>query len=306
MNRFAIKLLVFVVFAGLTHLIAGYHMNGHTDTNYLRFTPSGNKGLIMGNSRAAQAICPDDLSAHEGLFNAAFALNTSPYGEAYSAYLMKQLNQQDKDQFFVFCVDPWSLSSAMNPETGEDIWVEQSKFMVTTSTIADPNWEFILEQYSYGWGNIIREHYRPTSGMYLHKNGWLEVMREYNQERATKRRIDKLGGYKREVFIQNKPSKNRKVWLQKLIREMKSRGKVLMVRIPVHPDFFEMEQTFWPGFEKEMNDMASKEGVVFWSPRALNEELYFNDGHHMNYKSSHRFSQLLNQEIEAVKQGGRR
>ena len=66
MNRFAIKLLVFVVFAGLTHLIAGYHMNGHTDTNYLRFTPSGNKGLIMGNSRAAQAICPDDLSAHDG------------------------------------------------------------------------------------------------------------------------------------------------------------------------------------------------------------------------------------------------
>lgn len=306
MKGFLVKLFAFGFFALVTHVIAGYYMNGHTDTNYLRFTPNMNAGLIVGNSRAAQAICPYDIGSHAGLFNASFSLQTSPYGEAYYTYLMKQLNQKDEGQFFVVCVDPWSLSSAMNLETGEDVWIENNKFVATTVTLSDPNWEFIVDQYAYGWGNIILERYRPTSGMYLHKNGWLEVQREYNQARATKRRMDKLGGYKREVFIQNKPSKNRKVWLQKLIREMKSRGKVLMVRIPVHPDFFEMEQTFWPGFEKEMNDMASKEGVVFWSPRALNEELYFNDGHHMNYKSSHRFSQLLNQEIRAVKQGLRR
>lgn len=301
MKGFLYKLMVFGAIAILTHVVAGYHMNGETDTNYLRFTPSKNAGLIMGNSRAAQAICPDDIKSHDGLFNAGFALNTSPYGEVYRTYLMKQLNEDQKNQFFVFCVDPWSLSSPMNQETGEDVWVEQSKFIATTQTIANPNWEFIIEQYGYGWGNIIREHYRPTSGMYLHKNGWLEVKREYNEDRAAKRRSEKLAGYKNEVFVSNHPSAARKASLKKLIREMKKRGRVLMVRIPVHPDFFELEQAFWPGFESEMIEIAVQEGITFWSPKELNKQLKFNDGHHMNYQSSHRFSGLLNEKIATLK-----
>ncbi len=301
MKGFLHKLLFFGAFAFITHVIAGYHMNGNTDTNYLRFTPSNNTGMILGNSRAAQAISPDDLKAHLGLFNAAFALNTSPYGEVYHRYIKKQLNEEARDQVFVFCVDPWSLSSPFDPQTGREGMVEESKFLATTTTIADPNWEFMIEQYAYGWGNIIREHYRPTSGMFLHSNGWLEVNREYDATRAEKRRANKLKGYKAEVFVSNRPSDYRKKELRKMLQEMKGYGKVMMVRLPVHPDFFEMEQAFWPSFESEMNEIAAQEGITFWSPKELNEQLTFNDGHHMNYKSSHRFSGLLNEKIAALK-----
>lgn len=301
MKGFLYKLLVFGSIALLTHVIAGYHMNGDTDTNYLRFTPSNNTGLILGNSRAAQAICPDDITIHKGLFNAGFSLTTSPYGEVYASYLKSQLNENGGEQLFIFCVDPWSLSAAKDSVTGAEIFSEETKFVSSTATISNPNWEFIIEQYAYGWGNIIREHYRPTSGMFLHNNGWLEVKRDYDEKRSAARRAEKLKGYKKEVFVSNHPSVVRKATLKGLIKDMKSRGNVLMVRIPIHPDFFEMEQAFWPSFESEMIEIAAEEGIAFWSPKELNEQLTFNDGHHMNYKSSHRFSELLNNQIQSIK-----
>jgi hypothetical protein len=301
MKGFLYKLLVFGAIALLTHVIAGYHMNGDTDTNYLRFTPSNNTGFITGNSRAAQAICPDDITSHEGLFNAGFSLITSPYGEVYTDYLKRQLNDKKREQLFIFCVDPWSLSTSNDSVTGSEIFSEETKVVSSTATITNPNWEFMIEQYAEGWGNIILEHYRPTSGMFLHSNGWLEVKRDYDEKRSAARRAEKLKVYKREAFVSNHPSVMRKASLIGLIKDMKSRGRVMMVRIPVHPDFFEMEQAFWPSFESEMIEIAAGQGIVFWSPKELNEQLTYNDGHHMNYQSSHRFSQLLNQKIIALK-----
>jgi hypothetical protein len=49
MKGFLNKLLLFGGFAFITHVIAGYHMNGNTDTNYFRFTTSKNTGMILGN-----------------------------------------------------------------------------------------------------------------------------------------------------------------------------------------------------------------------------------------------------------------
>ncbi len=301
MKGFLYKLLVFGAIALLTHVIAGYHMNGDTDTNYLRFTPNKNTGLILGNSRAAQAICPDDITSHEGLFNAGFSLNTSPYGEIYQAFLIKHINQENKNQFFVFCVDPWSLSSPVDSISGDDVRVERDKFVATTRSIAYPNWEFIIEQYPYGWGNIIKEHYRPTSGMHLHRNGWLEINRVYDDTRSSQRRALKIQSYRNDVFVNHHPSDYRKAVLRGMIREMSKLGKVMLVRIPTHPDFFELEHEFWPTFEQEMDKLSKDEEVFFWSPKELNEQLIFNDGHHMNYMSSHRFSGLLNEKIAAVK-----
>jgi hypothetical protein len=302
MKGFLYKLLIFGAIALLTHVIAGYHMNGFLDPYYMRFTPNINTGLVIGNSRSAQGVCPDDIKSHSGLFNASFSLSSSPYGETYQTFLMKQINQESKNQLFIFCVDPWSLSSPRDSISGDDVWFERDKLVATTKSIADPNWEFIIEQYGYGWGNIIKEHYRPTSGMHLHRNGWLEVQREYDEVKSSKRRADKLAGYKKEVFLSNHPSAARKESLKALIKEMKIRGRVLMVRIPIHPDFFELEQTFWPGFESEMYEIAAQGGIIFWSPKELNGQLTYNDGHHMNYKSSHRFSRLLNEKIAAIKE----
>jgi hypothetical protein len=301
MKWFLYKLLVFGAIALLTHVIAGYHMNGDTDTNYLRFTPQENTGLILGTSRAAQAICPGDLDVHPGLFNASFSMYTSPYGEVYFEYIKKQMNKRARDQFFIFCVDPWSLSSSIDSLTGEEMFVEENKLLAMTRSISFPNWEFMIEQCAYGWGNIIMEHYRPTSSMFLHSNGWLEVNRPYDEVRVEKRRANKLKGYKKDVFVSNRPSDYRKRELRRMLQDMKGYGKVMMVRIPVHPDFFDLEQAFWPSFENEMKQLAKEEGVFFWSPKELNSELPFNDGHHMNKEGSHRFSGLLNAKVDSLK-----
>jgi hypothetical protein len=301
MKGFLYKLLVFGAFALLTHVIAGYHMNGDTDPNYMRLTPNTNTGLVIGTSRAAQAICPSDINDHIGMFNAAFSLYTSPYGEVYYNFVMKVLNQDRFDQFFVLCVDPWSLSICKGDNKGEDKWPELQRFLARSNFITYPNWSFILDQYDRGWGNIIMEHYRPTADMFLHQNGWLEVKRKYDASKSEKYRAGKLRNYRNEIYSLNKPSKERMIWLKKMIAELKKKGTVLMIRIPVHTDFFEMEHSFWPSFESEMYDVAMHEGITFWSPKELNEQLIFNDGHHMNYNSSHQFSRLLNQKIATLK-----
>jgi hypothetical protein len=300
MKQFLRKLLIFGTMALVSHIIAGYHMNGNTDTNYLRFTPQDNSGIIMGTSRAAQAICPEDILFHPGMFNAGFSMYTSPYGEVYFDYIKKQLNKEDRDQMFIFCVDPWALSSPIDSQTGVEILGEKNKMVGTTQTIGYPNWEFIIDQYSYGWGNIIKEHYRPTTGMYLHQDGWLEVNRPFDAHRSDQRRANKIRGYQKEVFVTHHPSNYRKLYLRQMIRGVKGLGKVLLVRIPVHPEFFELEETFWPSFEREMEQLAIEEAVTFWSPKELNDQLPFNDGHHMNREGSHRFSQLLNRELSRL------
>ena len=301
MKGFLSKLMLFGGFAIITHVIAGYHMNGNTDPMYLRLTPQDNNGLILGTSRAAQAICPDDILCHKSIFNASFTLYTSPYGDVYFNYIKKQMNRESRDQVFVFCVDPWSLSTDVDSITEEEILVENKMLLATTQSISLPNWEFLIEQFAFGWGRIIREHYHPSSDKYLHKNGWLEVKRKVNKLVDDQNRANKIMVYKREAFESNHPSAYRMLVLKRMIQELRVYGKVIMVRLPVHPDFFELEKAFWPSFEDEMQQLAKDEGVFFWSPKELNVELPFNDGHHMNREGSHRFGRLLNEQLVRLK-----
>jgi hypothetical protein len=45
-----------------------------------------------------------------------------------------------------------------------------------------------------------------------------------------------------DVFVINRPSDYRKRGLKKMLQDMKGYGKV--IRIPIHPDFFELEKAF--------------------------------------------------------------
>ncbi|MEY2937708.1 MAG: hypothetical protein RL062_297 [Bacteroidota bacterium] len=297
MRAFVIKVSVFGMIAILCHFAAGYFMNGHTDSNYLRFLKHPNKGMIIGTSRTAQEICPDDLNLHPGLFNAGFSMMTSPYGEAYTAYIFRQLDTTRKDQTFVLCVDPWSLSSLFDTIGGTEIWTENDKMVAQTRSLMSPNWEYLIEQYAYGWGNIVLEHYRPTQGMVLHDNGWLEVQRQYDPVKAKVRQGGKLENYKKDVGSGRRPSPARWEALKNLIHQLQPLGKVMLIRIPCSPEFRAFEQQFWMDFDQRMLDLGKEEKVRYWNPEELNSVLPFNDGHHMNYVGAHQFSKLLDVEL---------
>ncbi len=297
MKSFLIKLVVFGSIAVLSHIVAGYFMNGTTDSNYLRFLRYPNHGLIIGTSRAAQAICPDDMVQHSGLFNAGFSMLTSPYGPAYTKYILKQLDTTQRSQAFVLCVDPWSLSSAFDSITGEENWIENDKMVGETERLMNPNWEYLIEQYSYGWGNIILEHYRPTQGMILHDNGWLEVQRKFDPAKAKIRQGGKLENYKKDVGAGRRPSTARVESLRNLIRMLRPYGKVMLVRIPCSAEFRAFEQQFWQSFDQEMLSLGNTEKVQYWNPEELNRVLPFNDGHHMNYVGAHQFSKMVDRSL---------
>jgi hypothetical protein len=300
MITFIKKLSPFLLVAILTHGIAGFFMNGDTDTNYLRFTPIANSGLIIGTSRAAQAICPDDITIHPNLFNACFSMNASPYGPIYSDYIKKIIDTTQLEQLFILSVDPWALSSNFDSIVGSEKFTEENWMVSKTKYIMYPNFEFIIDQYGYGWGKIILEHYRPTSGMFLHNNGWLEVDRIYNEQKANQRRAGKLKNYSKELKANRQPSIQRLSAFIDLVKWLKNFGNIVIVRIPVHPEFYELEYRFWPSFNTVIDSVCQAQNIHYWHPDHLNTELPFNDGHHMNRSGSHRFSGFLNVYIDSI------
>lgn len=298
MKSFLIKIAVFGLVAFICHLVAGLFMNGNTDPYYLKFTPHANTGLVVGTSRASQGICPSDLKNHPGLFNAAFTLNTSPFGPRYNRYLDKMMNKVDRNQHFIVCVDPWSLSSVIDSLSGLEKWGEDQNFVAKTNSISNPNWEYLIEQYAFGWGHIIKERWHPTQPMTVHDDGWLEVHKTYDAQVAQRKVRGKMENYKREALPNRHPSQARLQALQTLIERMRPYGQVLLVRIPCDPLFREMEDQFWPTFNTVLEEVAVKNNVTYCHPDSLNTRLPFHDGNHLHHSGAHLFSAFLDTQLQ--------
>src|SRR5690242_1824024 len=119
MKRFLIRvgltLLLVVLLHAATLLLFG---NGKADGFYLRFVASPPSSMILGNSRAAQAIVPSLLDsiirrtvpAHKATLNYSFTLSTSPYGYYYFESVRRKIADNATDGLFILAVDPWSIS----------------------------------------------------------------------------------------------------------------------------------------------------------------------------------------------------
>ncbi|RZK48424.1 MAG: hypothetical protein EOO59_16825, partial [Hymenobacter sp.] len=89
---------------------------GYVDAFYARFASPPAGSLVLGTSRAAQAILPSALAARLGRhydgpwLNYAFTLAESPYGPGYLSSIRRKLAAGTTQGLFILAVDPWSLS----------------------------------------------------------------------------------------------------------------------------------------------------------------------------------------------------
>ena len=94
MKRFIIKIFIFSFFPLVTLFGIFLLENGTSDPFYQRFITDEKKSLIIGTSRAAQAIQPKILNTILGLegkneiFNYSFTLMHSPFGKIYQKNLL--------------------------------------------------------------------------------------------------------------------------------------------------------------------------------------------------------------------------
>ncbi|MBF9143951.1 hypothetical protein [Hymenobacter properus] len=271
---------------------------GQVDAFYGRFTSAPAGSLILGTSRAAQGIRPAMLAARLGgrfegpLLNYAFTLTHSPYGPAYLRSIGRKLRPEVKNGLFVVAVDPWSLSL-----TGaEGVYPEDQSFVGQLNQVSqNPNLPYLTRYQTKPLYRLLLDYATATER--LHPDGWLEVNIGTDSAQVRARTARKLHDYRQLAATQHL-SAGRLQALRETIRFLKPHGHVVLVRLPVGPSLLALEQTYQPGFEQLMRQLAKAQTVPYLdystAPYATT------DGNHLQRDASASFSQQLASDLALI------
>jgi hypothetical protein len=299
MKTFLIKIGIASLLAGLLHLGFSLFADGKTDDFYLRFTTPKAPSLILGSSRAAQGIQPDSLQLWftasgfaTPLFNFAFTSPASPYGETYYKAIMEKLGESNDKGFFILAVEPYTLGELVNSKDTALIELKGQLYNAHWFN-QSPNLEYLLHHYNYGWGRLAL----TSAGIIknnntLHDNGWLEVNVVVDSTIAAQRARSNIAD-RREDFGKFNMSAYRLNWLNKLVGTLKNHGSVLLLRMPVSPEFYAFENELAPDFNRLVTEVAQQQGVIYHDFNDMSHLLAFKDGHHMQLSSTPIFSGYL-------------
>jgi hypothetical protein len=284
MRRFLIKIVLFSL--PVCTLLVGvcFMADGYTDQFYLRFTTPTQKNLIVGTSRAAQALQPDVFEDVLGVetFNYSFTVAHSPYGKVYLESIKKKHNKKE-DGIFIVAVDPWSISSWCDDPNDISQFRENELLVANTSNVSQyPNFEYLYEQLKGHYKDIV---VAPSKKLLLHKNGWLEVKEIAMDSVSVRDRISRKVKMYTEVYVpRTNFSQVRLHYLLKTIEYFKKYGKVYLVRLPVHSSMMEIENDIMPNFSDLIGEaIIASDDYLDLTPH--NDEFQYTDGNHL-YKAS--------------------
>lgn len=295
MRRFLIKISVAASLALALHLIAGYFADGLTDPYYLKFTGNPPSSLVIGTSRASQAIVPERFAAlfHEQNFegpmmNFSFTALSSPYGEVYLRAIQKKINPQTKNGLFIVAVDPYSLAEAVPDAVGKKPALPETKGALyhTRTFNSTPNYEYLLRNYNHGWGYLWFQHIDLFHNeTVLQPDGWLRIDVPMDSVSIAKRSKGKIENHRKSIGMYTL-SPMRLQYLEETIRFLQQHGEVYLLRLPVSSVIYDIEKDILPGFEEAVQEIAAKTSVPY---RNMNDQwqlFQYKDGHHMGKESA--------------------
>ncbi|MDD2216240.1 MAG: hypothetical protein PHE41_06705 [Eubacteriales bacterium] len=288
MKKFLIQVAVFVfIVLGFVFLIFSL-ADGYTDPFYIRFTTPVQNSLIIGTSRAAQGIQPALLKKelNEDIFNYSFTVGHSPYGPTYFNSIRKKLNKQTTDGVFIVTVDPWSISSR-NENPNDSLNFAEIQLCVgnTKNVTAKPNVEYLFKNMKGKYADIIKSKIFPNrSGMFLHDDGWLDVTIDIDSVRREENIKRKADDYRETMLPFFTFSSFRFNYLRRTIQFLNNHGTVYLVRLPVHPEIFEIEQQLMPDFNTKIEDIIPLV-EAYYDMTGENAAYAYIDGNHL-YKVS--------------------
>ena len=281
MKRFLSHIFIFSGLLVLGLLVFLTTLNGHFDPFYLRFTSDAQKNLILGTSRAAQGIQPEYLSSlsDEEVYNYSFTIGHSPYGPAYFESIKKKLANNTRNGVFIVTVDPWSISS---DKFVKNKFPENDRCVGTTYFVnLNPNPLYIFNNYNKEYYNLITD---SDDNVFLHDDGWLEVTIKMDAKSIKQRTDHRLENYRNNYLKTYKISQERFKYLIKTIEYLEKRGSVYLVRLPIHPEMFKIEEEFMPEFDLNIKRAINK-STGYLDMTLENAEYKYLDGNHL-YKDS--------------------
>ncbi len=281
---FFLKLLAVMVVIVVAHGISLQFIAGHNIQDYYKCIGSPQQNIIIGTSRASQALQPSELKKVTGqsFFNFAFNGSLSKYGEVYNEAIIKKLDPNTNQGVFILAVDPWSLSVKKGDESEYPMQHDQQNYLhQLPSFTGKTNLSFLYHNYNYGWMHLIWEYYKSGSLAITHEDGWMEIIRDTAQARIEERKGKKLLAKQKEI-VDFSMSDYRLSSFKKLIRYLKSKGAVYLVRLPISKEFYFLENQHFKTFNSEMHNVSNELGVAYWDMVQYQDSVKYNDGHHIN------------------------
>jgi hypothetical protein len=308
---------------GTVGLLAGLGLaaglrRGYVDAFYARFAAPPAGSLVLGTSRAAQAIEPAVLAARLGSryegpwLNYAFTLAESPYGPGYLSSIERKLAPGTRHGLFVLAVDPWSLSlpnevkhhegiykSAPCGGGGRPILFPEASSMVSqlASVSQNPNLDYLAHYLHKPFYQLLLNTDTAHVIERLHPDGWLEIALPpptANPALLQRRTAEKLTTY-RALAASSYPAEARFCYLYDLIRLLRPHGRVVLVRLPTGPAMAALEKQYQPDFDERLASLANDSQVPYLNYLALPYPT--NDGNHLTRGAAVQLSQRLADDI---------
>ena len=302
MRSFLLNILYFSLIAIVIHIVFAYCANGSTDEYYLKFSSPKQSSLVLGTSRALQGVIPSAVDSvldfpRPNLFNFAFTLTSSPYGECYLDAIKAKLETGTQKGYFILTIDPWSISERklISPEIDD----RRSVLFGMRNFNSHPNFEYLMKKYPSGWGMIpfknlellfLKKNYKKLNNSVkgsfnlLSDDGWLNVYTSLDKSFVAQKELKKFNTYNQNS-LDRQFSPYRYDYLIKIIEYLNSKGSVYLVRLPVPPKMLQIESEYTPDFEHLISSAISKtDGYLDMTIIENNHD--FTDGNHLSRQSA--------------------
>ncbi|NNC50715.1 MAG: hypothetical protein HKO01_09295 [Flaviramulus sp.] len=297
MKTFLIKSLSFFLIIILLLTLFLHHYGGYVDYFYNKFTTPKASSMIIGDSRALQGLQPAIINEYYNnskfdlpIFNYSFTISQGLIGSHYRKSILKKIDANTKKGLFIIAINPWMLGSKKENNNYKGEFKESGTPPHNMNFISmNPNFEYLLKNYNYFHFKAV---FRKKS--FLHKDGWLE---ENNLPKDSlvfkdwkKNQINMFTG-----FIKGyKVSEFRKKSLDTLIKDLKKYGQVYLVSTPIDKDILEIENRFYPDFDKDMDAVSKLNSVAYFNFNKANNQSYATyDGHHIDKFGGKLFTKAL-------------
>lgn len=307
--KFIIKILLFSLFFITVYLFFVNKLSkGYVDQYYNKFTQESGS-LILGLSRADQDIAPQvlknelsDLSFDMPITNFAMNLNHSAYGALYLQGIKEKLNPKLKKGLFILSVSPGAFTTPLKLENDAVFEMDKKGIIGKTTNLKNsPNYDYIINNYEHPLYNSLI-NFTSWSHLKAHKNGWNEVVLISNLDSITKKDIRFWKTQTINYYMKKKESqevsKYRVDGFIETVKYLKTKGEVVIVRLPADADIIDFENSFWQTFNQEMDSIAKVYKIPYFNYTKQSNQYKTYDGSHLESVSAKAFSKQLSLDIK--------
>jgi hypothetical protein len=272
--------------------------NGHTDDHYERISSPRQAALILGTSRAAQGLVPEEIDARSlgsaaRLYNFAFTSATSPYGRTYYEAIERKLVRLPLGQPGLFLLEVSPLAISIGKGKAATFREDEGFLAKLHSVSLAPNVEYPFYVADRGYDIIDRtvRRWRGRTRLFLHADGWLEVtpVEAGRVEDNIRTKLEDYGA----TFEANEYSPERAAYLERTLALLTPLGRTALVLVPIDPRLRALERGYMPDFDARMRALAERWQVTYADLSDLDAEVATNDGNHLRRDSARRVSREL-------------